>query len=143
MTRTLLVTLALALTALVSPSAAVAAVAPAPFHAYVRDWVGHTRSLHVRRDHTARESVSAGCCTPEVTLRLALGDVRGSAEHGSVRAEVVSVRVSDPAYFDARHPAPQVGDVARLRLRHGVLREPLTHTVYCDPSVAPRNRCGA
>jgi hypothetical protein len=142
LTKVALLVVALAAAALPSSSAG-AAREPAHFHTFVRDWMGHTRGLQIRRDHTATETIDEGGCTHVVTLQLVLDAVRGSTEHASVRARVTQVQVDEPSFFDPQHPAPAVGDVARLKLRHGVLHEPLTGVPYCDQAADVHGRCGA
>jgi hypothetical protein len=142
MPTTIVLALAGLVLSLTAPAGAAGAAQPS-FRPYVRDWVGHTRSLDVHRDHTAVEDISDGCCDHVIQVRFVLSDVRGTAERGSVGARVTAVRVDDPDVFDADHPAPQVGDTTRLLLRHGVLHEPLLHASYCDADAEPPGRCGA
>lgn len=116
---------------------------PATLHTFTRDWVGHTRSLHIRADRVAHESIYSGCCTRGLDLKLTVSKPRGTTKHGSVRAVVTKVRYVNPDFYGPDNPAPEVGDTTRLTLRRGVLTEPLSGTNYCNDAAARRGVCGA
>lgn len=106
-------------------------------------WYGHTRSLWIGRHGRAKESLGAGCCDPVIDLRFRLSHPRGTTRRARARVKVTAVHVHDPAAFSAKHPAPHVGEVRRLRLRGGVIHEPLTRTIYCSPEEQYAGTCGA
>ncbi|CAN5382188.1 hypothetical protein BH11ACT8_BH11ACT8_32070 [soil metagenome] len=116
------------------------AAAPATFATFRRDWYGHTRSLKVRRDHIARESVYSGCCERGADLKFRLSKPRGTTRHATIRAVLVKVRYWDRSLGGAR---PHRGDVVRFTLRRGVLTEPIVGTVYCNDAAGRRGACGA
>jgi hypothetical protein len=61
----------------------------------------------------------------------------------SVLARVTSVTVRASGYYTSSHPAPRVGDTARLKLRYGVIQEPFTDTTYCSRAKQLKSVCGA
>jgi hypothetical protein len=95
-------------------------------------WYGHTRSLLISGDGRAVETIYAGCCSRAFTLHLQLSDRHGT----TVRARVVKVDAGD-------EPAPAVGATGVLRLRSGVITEPITGTNYCNQAAGMRGACGA
>jgi hypothetical protein len=108
---------------------------------FANPWWGHDRGIDVTRDGHAVERVLDSCCHRVIDLRLKLSNPRGTARDARVTARVEWVRVYDRRDFTSMHlPVPRVGDTATLRLRNGVLVEPLTGTTYCRPN---RNACGA
>jgi hypothetical protein len=108
---------------------------------FVGTWIGHTRTLSVRRDGTAVESVGDGCCDPVVDLRLRLTHPR--RVHGGLVASVVvtAVRVHDRRALPPGRHAPRIGEKGTLRLRAHVLVESVTGDTYCGPGAKPV--CGA
>jgi hypothetical protein len=122
------------------------AAAPAPkatLATFAGTWGGHTRSLTISRKGVAKESVGSGCCDPIIDLKLRLSHPRGTKGNASIKAKVTWVRVRDKSAYTKKHPAPHVGQTARLRLKHGVITEPLTETNYCDEAAGKRGTCGA
>jgi hypothetical protein len=113
----------------------------ATLRTFAGTWFGHTRSLTITRRGRAKESIGNGCCDPVMDLKLRLSRPRGSSRHASVRARVTSVDVHDRSAMSRR--PPRVGETRRLRLRHGVIKEPLTHTNYCNMKADLRGSCGA
>ncbi len=105
-------------------------------------WLGHTRSLRITRKGYANESIGSGCCDPVIDLKLRLSRPRGTSRNASVSARVTAVRVHDKRAFTKANPAPHVGETRGLRLKHGVITEPLTHTNYCDRAAGRRGTCG-
>ena len=106
-------------------------------------WEGHTRLLKISRRGRVRESIGDGCCDPVIDLRLRASDPRSGRYGPTLRVRVTVVHVHDPDAFSPSWPAPRVGQVGRLRLRHGVIREPLTKTTYCDRRAGSKGICGA
>jgi hypothetical protein len=123
--------------------AAQAGAPQATLATFAGHWAGHTRTLVVRRDGVAKESVGDGCCDPVVNLRLRLSHPRGTTRRATVLARVTRVRVLDASAFSKAHPAPRVGESRRLHLRRGVITEPLTRSAYCNREGSRRQACGA
>lgn len=106
-------------------------------------WGGHTRGMTITRSGHAKESIGSGCCDPIVDLRLRLSHPRGTSTNASVTVRVVAVTVQDSSAFTKAHPAPQVGQTGRMKLKNGVITEPLTDTTYCDKAAGLKGVCGA
>lgn len=104
-------------------------------------WIGHTRTLTVRRDGTAVESVGDGCCDPIMDLRLRLSHPR--RVHGGLVATVVvtGVRMHDRHALPPGRRPPHVGQTGTLRLRAHVLVDSVTGDDYCGTGAKPV--CGA
>lgn len=111
--------------------------------AFAGTWVGHTRVLRINRSGRAKESIGSGCCDPVVDLELHLSRPRGNARRASIRARVTAVHVHDGSAYSDEYPAPHVGQTRRLRLRRGVITEPITGTNYCNRAAGLRGTCGA
>ena len=103
-------------------------------------WYGHTRGLVITVGGLAQESISDGCCRPVIDLQFGLSHPRGTPRDATALATVTAVRVLDKGALLKAYPAPRVGEVRLLRLKNGVITEPLTGTNYCAPH---RNVCGA
>src|SRR3954453_11948587 len=134
--------------ALVVLAAVVAApVASASRHAtigtFVRVWIGHTRSLKITHRAVAKETIYDGCCTHVIDVKMRLSDVRGRPGHASARVTATAVHVFAKGYYSKKHPAPHVGEVRRIKLRHGVLTERLTNATYCNDRAGRKGLCGA
>jgi hypothetical protein len=125
---------------LAGPGSAVRGGRPASLATFVGHWTGHTRSLTIDRGGRAAEFISSGCCDAVVNLDFRLARPRGTASDATAIATVTAVWVRDRSAFTKRGPPPRVGEHRLLRLRRGVLSEPLTGTNYCAPGVL---RCGA
>ena len=104
----------------------------------------HARSLNISRTGDAQESFSLGLSNFVVELRLHLSRPRGTPNDATARATVTAVRIGDRSVFSAAHPPPRAGESFRIRLRDGVITEPLTGTHYCGPGIDwPKAGCGA
>ncbi|HWJ80714.1 MAG TPA: hypothetical protein VNS55_00650 [Nocardioides sp.] len=142
---TLLLGLAVAVSASTASPAqgsAVGTAARASYGDFVGVWVGHTRHLRIRADHTARAVIYDGCCTHVITVKYRTSHPRGDRQRGSLRARVTRVRIFADGYYGPGE-APQRGDVGRFRFRHGVLHDPHTGTTYCGPKAGQTGVCGA
>ena len=107
-------------------------------------WQAHARSLNTSRAGDAQESFSLGLSNFVVELRFHLSRPRGTPNDATARATVTAVRIGDRSVFAAVHPPPRVGESFGIRLRNGVITEPLTGTKYCGPGVDwPKAGCGA
>ncbi len=124
-----------------SSGAAERAVADATYATFRRDWYGHTRSLKIRRGHTARESVYSGCCEEGADLVFTVSRVRGTVRHATMRARLTKVKYWDEDLNGG--PAPEVGTTVRLRLDRGVLVEPIIGAPYCNDKRGAEGVCGA
>ena len=113
---------------------------PATLKTFTREWTGHARSLRIRKDRIARESVYSGCCERAADLKFRISKPRGTTAKGSVRAVLVKVRFWDRTIAG---PRPRVGRVVRFRLHRGVLVEPVVGTNYCNGAAGRRGACGA
>jgi len=110
---------------------------------FTGNWIGHTRGLVIRHGGHATESIYSGCCDPMINLTFRLSRPRGTTQDASVTATVTGVWIRDRSAFTKAYPAPHVGEVRVLRLRHGVLTETLTGAVYCDNEAENAGKCGA
>ena len=93
---------------------------------------GHTRSLDISRAGVAKEAIDDGCCHRVLRLTFQLSHPYDSPRGPAARARVTTVVVLDPDDFSDDHPAPKPGQTGTLLLRHGVIHEPFTRTVYCS-----------
>jgi hypothetical protein len=126
-----------------APDSATAATQRATLATFAGQWGGHTRRLTITRGGRASESIGSGCCNPVVDLRFRLSDPRGNRHVASVAMRVTWVRIRDPDAYSSAYPAPRVGQRARLRLRYGVITQPVTHTNYCNEKAQLKGTCGA
>jgi hypothetical protein len=110
---------------------------------FAGDWSGHGRSMRITSKGSAKESISDGCCTRVIDLRLKLSKPRGNRHVASVLARVTSVTIHTSGYYTNSNPAPRVGDSARFKLRYGVIQEPFTDTTYCTLAKQLKSVCGA
>ena len=101
-------------------------------------WWGHDKGLSITRDGRAKEEINSGCCFPELDLEFRLSHPRGSPRLGAATATVTAVHIHGHRLYAVR-PA-RVGQRFTLRLRNGVITEPLTGAIYCAPTVG---KCGA
>jgi hypothetical protein len=115
----------------------------ATLRTFAGTWYAHTSGLKITRQGIARESIGDGCCDPIIDLSLRLSQPRGTSSDATVLARVTAVQVHNSQAFTAKHPAPRVGEARRLRLKNGVITEPLTNSVYCNMTADLRGTCGA
>ena len=101
-------------------------------------WWGHDRGLRITRQGLAKEGINSGCCFPELDLEFRLSRPRGSARFAAATATITAVRIHAHRLYAVR-PA-RLGQRFTLRLRNGVITEPLTGAIYCAPTVG---KCGA
>jgi hypothetical protein len=114
----------------------------ATLRAFTGRWFGHTRSLLITRAGRGREHIGDGCCDPVINLTFNLSRPTGTSSNASARLRVTSVHVLDPSAYP-HGGEPRVGELRRLRLKQGVIREPASGAIYCDMQADPRGRCGA
>jgi hypothetical protein len=101
-------------------------------------WWGHDRGLSISRDGRAKESINSGCCFPEIDVWLRFSRPRGSPRFAAATATITAVRIHGHRLYAVR-PA-RVGQRFTLRLRNGVITEPLTGANYCAATI---DKCGA
>ena len=107
-------------------------------------WQAHGRSLKITRTGNADEWFALGLGHFVVELRFRLTRPKGTPHDATATATVTAVRIGDRSAYTAAHPAPRVNDSFRIRLRDGVITEPLTGANYCGPGVDwPDTGCGA
>ena len=107
-------------------------------------WHAHARSLKITRAGDAHEWLSLGLSDFVIELRFHISRLSGTRHDATATATVTAVRIGDRSAFTAARPAPHVGESFRIRLRDGVITEPLTGARYCGPGVDwPRAGCGA
>lgn len=97
-------------------------------------WQGHGRTLTITRSGEAREWVSLGLGHFVVALRFHLSRPKGTPHDATATATVTAVRLGNTSAFTAAHPPPRVGESRTIRLRDGVITEPLTGVHYCGPT---------
>lgn len=110
---------------------------------FAGNWFGHERSLTIGHRGHAKEEYGSGCCDPILTLWFVISHPTGTSRDARARARVTKVDVQDPSWFTPSNPAPHVGEVRHIRLRHHVIHEHLTHQFYCDRTSDRRGVCGA
>ena len=115
-------------------------------------WGGHTRGLTITSRGQAYEQLGDGCCDEVVHMHLRLSDPRGTPGNATALARITSIQLlnakdyrGDPAYHIPASPQPYVGKTARLRLRNGVITEPLDgfNATYCNARTQAKGVCGA
>jgi hypothetical protein len=107
-------------------------------------WQAHARSLEITRTGKAGEWFTLGLGDVVVEVRFRLSRPQGTPHDATATATVTAVWIGDRSAFTAAHPAPRVGDSFKIRLRNGVITEPLTGANYCGPGVDwPDAGCGA
>ena len=102
-------------------------------------WDGHTRRLVIRADGRGHEIISSGCCTPVVTARFRLLNASGTKEKAVTTRKFTSVRVDKGIFAESHRPPPRAGQVATLRLVHGVITDEATTGTFCAVGV---EKCG-
>ena len=112
---------------------------------FAGEWTAHTRSFLVTRAGHATEVVDDGCCTRVLALTLQLSKPAGTTANATVSAHVTAARLYNVRTYWQNRPRPHVGQVATLRLRNGLLAEPISGAVYCNERTPPRRArlCGA
>jgi hypothetical protein len=98
-------------------------------------WQAHARTLTISRTGKGQEWISLGLGHPVIALRFHLSRLRGTPHDATATATVTAVRIDDRSVFTAEHPRPRVGDSRRIRLRDGIITEPLTRARYCSSTV--------
>jgi hypothetical protein len=107
-------------------------------------WHALARSLKITRTGIADEWFTLGRDDFVVELRFRLSRPKGKPHDATATATVAAVRIGDRSTFTPAHPAPRIGDSVTIRLRDGVITEPLTGAKYCGPGVDwPDAGCGA
>ena len=107
-------------------------------------WQAHARSLKITRTGNAEEWFTLGLGDFVVELRFRLSRPKGTPHDATATATVAALGIGDRSAFTAAYPAPRVGESFRIRLRDGVITEPLTGANYCGPGVDwPDAGCGA
>ena len=116
----------------------------ATLRTFAGGWQAHARSLNITRTGDAHEWLSLGMSDFVAELRFHLSRPSGTAHEAAATATVTAVRIGDRSVFTQAHPPPRVGQSFRIRLRDGVITEPLTGANYCGPGVEwPNAGCGA
>jgi hypothetical protein len=114
---------------------------------FAGDWHAHARSLKITRTGNGHEWFTLGLGSGVVVeLRFQLLRPSGVPHDATATATVTAVRIADTdrSVLTAAYPPPRVGESFRLRLRDGVIIEPLTGANYCGPGVEwPTAGCGA
>jgi hypothetical protein len=79
--------------------------------------------------------VDSGCCHRAITARFRVLHVSGTTSEADATIRFTYFRAEKGAF---RRP-PRAGDVATLRLRHGVVTDDATKITFCATNV---DRCG-
>jgi hypothetical protein len=127
--------LALPLVALASSALAGCDGDKAALRTFAGSWQAHARTLAITRTGDGHEWFSLGLGDFVVELRFHLSRPKGTPHDATARATVTAVRLGDRSVFTAAHPPPRLGESFRIRLRDGVVTEPLTGANYCAPDV--------
>jgi hypothetical protein len=116
----------------------------ATLRSFAGGWQAHARSLTISGTGDAHEWFSLGLSDFVLELRFHLSRPRGTPQDATATAMVTAVRIGDRSVFTAAHPPPRVGESFVIRLRDGVITEPLTRANYCGRGVEwPKAGCGA
>jgi hypothetical protein len=106
----------------------------------VGHWWGHTRGLTITEDGRATEYIDSGCCIREIDLSYRLSRPRRVPGGATAAATITKVRIPNARFFGDARPAPWVGETMTLRLKDGVITDPLSVATFCASDV---NSCGA
>lgn len=99
-------------------------------------WTGHAHDLAISQTGTAKEWASLGLGSNwAITLRFHLTRPTGTPHDATATATVTAVRFGKRSASDPAYPPLRVGKSFRIRLRDGVISEPLTGENYCSPTV--------
>jgi hypothetical protein len=98
-------------------------------------WQAHARTLKITRNGSAKEWLAMGLGDFVVAVRFRLSRPTRTPHGATATARVTAVRIGDKSGFTAAHPPPRVGESFSIRLRDGVITEPLTGARYCGPDV--------
>jgi hypothetical protein len=79
--------------------------------------------------------VDSGCCHRAITARFRVLHVNGTTSEADATIRFTYFRAEKGAF---RRP-PRAGDVATLRLRHGIVTDDATKITFCATNV---DRCG-
>jgi hypothetical protein len=107
---------------------------------FVGHWSGHTRGIDISRSGSGREYLGSGAA-PVAKLTFKVLAVTGSATAAVAQIRVASVHIFDPSAL-GRRTSPRVGELGRLRLRHGVVTDSITRATFCAPKPAKMGICG-
>ena len=108
--------------------------------AWVGTWLGHTRSLEIRADGTAHESIYEGCCRMAVTIDYRLRPAGATTTStGRTIPAVITRVVAGTAKDDDEI---EVGRVRVFSLHDGIVQTGPSGTTYCGPGTGS-GACGA
>ena len=110
--------------------------------AFAGSYEGHGEGLTITRSGMGKAVVYSGCCDFVLALTFHLSQPR-SAPGGATATEMATaVRIGDRSAFGGPWHPPHVGERATLRLKNGVITDPLSGSDYCSPH-AKHWVCGA
>jgi hypothetical protein len=119
-----------------------AATQPATLATFAGSWGGHDRGLHINRWGRGFAQINSGAGCPCFGVAFQLSHVHGTPEAATATATVVKLYGARHGY-PAPSPLPRIGQHAVLRLRYGIIYDPLTGGDYCGPGAEGATPCGA
>jgi hypothetical protein len=103
--------------------------------AFSGSWQGHGRGLSISRDGVGRAEVYSGCCDFVLAVRFRLTRPHAAAGGATATETAIAVRIGDRSAFGGPWHPPRVGESATLRLKDGVITDPLSGANYCGVNV--------
>ena len=102
-------------------------------------WGGHGRGLRITSRGRAFESENSGCCFRFYRMTFQILSVSGTLTRATAALRVTSFK-----RYDREAPRVRVGQIGRLRLRNGIVTNPLTEDYFCSgPAWGATGACGA
>lgn len=109
---------------------------------FAGSWLAHGGGLTITHDGVGRAVVYSGCCDFVEAVTFRLSRPRAAPGGATATETATVVRIGDKSAFGGPwHPA-HVGESATLRLKDGVITDPLSGSNYCSTH-AKHWVCGA
>lgn len=109
---------------------------------FAGSYEGHGIGMKISRDGAGTAVVYSGCCDFVLALSFQLSDPRVGPGGATATETATRVRIGDRSAFGGPWHPPHVGEKATLRLKDGVITDPLSGADYCSPH-AKHWVCGA
>jgi hypothetical protein len=111
----------------------------ASLRAFAGYWGGHTRGLRISADGRGVEYADDGCCVRVYRSTFQILTVSGTLTRATARYRVISSK-----RYEEYAPRLQVGQVGKLVLQDGIVKNALTRDFFCsDPAWWATEACGA
>jgi hypothetical protein len=109
---------------------------------FAGSWEGHGEGLTITRDGVGKAEIYSGCCDFVLAVTFKLARPRAAPGGATATETATAVRIGDRSAFGGPWHPPHVGETATLRLKDGVITDPLSGADYCSPH-AKHWVCGA